>query len=325
MNRGNFDGRIHLSARSWRDINWCYDNIDIAVKHLRQPPPSVELYTDASLTIGWGATLCYVKTGGNWSSSDKNTFTHINQLELYAVYLAIKSFTSDLRGQHVKIHIDNSTAVACINNFGSTKSDACNSLTRDIWDLAIKLDMFITATHIKGILNTAADTESRRIRTETEWMLCKDIFHKITNVYFEPSIDMFASRLNHQVNEYISWIPDPDSVAVDALTCNWIDFNKMYIFCPFSIIHRVTQKLLEDGAEAILIIPDWPTASWYPLVMRMCIVPPRLLPRKKRLLHLPQQPDAVHPLHMKLRLLACHVSGKHFNNKAYQKAQFQLL
>ena len=54
MNRGNFDGRIHLSALSWSDINWWYDNIDIAVKHLRQPPPSIELYTDASLTSGWG-------------------------------------------------------------------------------------------------------------------------------------------------------------------------------------------------------------------------------------------------------------------------------
>ena len=31
-----------------------------------------------------------------------------------------------------------------------------------------------------------------------------------------PSIDLFASRLNHQVSCYVSWKPDPGAAFIDA-------------------------------------------------------------------------------------------------------------
>ena len=46
-------------------------------------------YTDASLK-GWGAVLGINKTGGAWSSLEKDF--HINILELLAIYYALRSF-----------------------------------------------------------------------------------------------------------------------------------------------------------------------------------------------------------------------------------------
>lgn len=49
----------------------------------------------------------------------------------------------------------------------------------------------------------------------TEWMLDRVIFKKITVCFFFPEIDLFASRLNHQVPTYMSRDPDPGSIAVE--------------------------------------------------------------------------------------------------------------
>ena len=122
-------------------------------------------------------------TGGNWSADDLLKYDHINQLELYAVLLALRSFITFLKSKHVKLHIDNVTAVASINHFGSTRSDMCNILTRKIWMLAMESNMWLSPVFIKGTLNKTADFESRQIRHETEWMLSKDIFHKLTEVF----------------------------------------------------------------------------------------------------------------------------------------------
>ena len=325
INKGNYDASMNISEKVKCDFDWWYANVNSIKSPIQRAAPSIEMFTDASLKIGWGAVFGNVKTGGPWDSQDLLRFQHINYLELYAVFLAIKSFSEQVRGRHLKLHIDNATAVACINNFGSTHSEVCNDITRDIWQFASDIDLWLTAVHIKGALNTGADTESRKIRDDTEWMLDKHIFQEIISHFTIPDIDLFASRSNYQVDRYVSWHPDPGSFMIDAFTCNWNLFSCSYIFCPFSLIHRAVRKIIDESVEAICIIPDWPTAMWYPLIMKICIKPPLVLPRRKTTLILPHKPDQVHPLFPKLRLLACHVSGKCIHRKGFPKDQFKFL
>jgi hypothetical protein len=48
-------------------------------------------------------------------------------------------------------------------------------------------------------------------------MLNKNIFRKLSQRFFEPKIDLFASRLNSQIpNNYVSWFPDPNAFDFDA-------------------------------------------------------------------------------------------------------------
>jgi hypothetical protein len=60
---------------------------------------------------------------------------------------------------------------------------------------------------------------------------------------------------------------------------------------------------------AIVVVPDWPTQSWYAKAMQMCQKPPIHVGLGKNLLKLPGQPQEVHPLHKSLMLLVCHSSG----------------
>lgn len=54
---------------------------------------------------------------------------------------------------------DSTLAVCTINNMSSRKSLLCDSEVRRLWSCAIERDIFITATHIPGILKEQADQE----------------------------------------------------------------------------------------------------------------------------------------------------------------------
>ena len=56
-----------------------------------------------------------------------------------------------------------------------------------------------------------------------------------------PTVDLFASLMNHQINKYISWKPDPTSIATDAFQQNWSQMFP-YAFPPFSLVGKIIQK-----------------------------------------------------------------------------------
>lgn len=164
-----------------------------------------------------------------------------------------------------------------------------------------------------------ADRESRVFNDRTEWMLHQDIFQKLSLLRGPFEIDLFASRLNKQVCTYVSWKPDPGATAVDAFFIVW-DRKPFYAFPPFSLIHRCLQKITADEAEGVVIVPMWPTQTYYPRLMSMLIQLPRLLPRKENLLRLLHSQKS-HPLWKKMQLMACPVSGIASRQKEFQKKQ----
>lgn len=125
----------------------------------------------------------------------------------------------------------------------------------------------MSAVHIAGKLNTSADNKSCNFSEEHEWSLSKAYFLEIFSTFPELNIDVFASRLNNQLDTYCSWKPDPGCTYVDAFSINWSNFN-FFAFPPFSLIPKCVQKIIQDKAKAILLIPLWPTQTWFPLVLQ---------------------------------------------------------
>ena len=64
-------------------------------------------------------------------------------------------------------------------------------------------------------------SESRTLQTSAEWMLNTSVFRKVTQIFGLCSVDLFASRLNNQLRRYVSWRPDPFSIATDAFQMSW--------------------------------------------------------------------------------------------------------
>ena len=103
--------------------------------------------TDASL-IGWGCCLDTVTTGGNWTPEEAQH--DINYLEILAVFLALKSFSNTVSGKHIKLMVDNTTAVSTINQMGTCHSWVNNKLVHQIWEWCITHHIWPTVVHIPG-------------------------------------------------------------------------------------------------------------------------------------------------------------------------------
>jgi len=306
-NKGNFDRPIILTSIAKYDIDWWIDHIDSSNRVISHGNPEFVMTTDACNT-GWGAVCPWGSTNGLFSENERTS--HINVLELKAILFGLKSLCSEVRNTHIKVLCDNTTAVQCINNMGSCVSVNCDKITKEIWGWAISTKNWITLSHIPGILNEAADTESRKNETQCEWQLNKEIFAKLRS-YFEIDldIDLFATRINAQLPVFVSFRPDPEATHVNAFTIDWHDLH-IYCFPPFSCILRVIQKIIQDKAKGILVVPNWPNQLWYPLLLDLMICEPLFLPPSKTNLVLPNQLEEVHPLHQHLELMVCHVSGR---------------
>ena len=79
------------------------------------------------------------------------------------------------------------------------------------------------------------------------------ILKKKSNV--SPSNDLFASRFNTQLPEFVSYQPDPESYAANAFTQSWADL-KFDAFPPFICLPSVIQKICQDREEGILVVLD---------------------------------------------------------------------
>ena len=306
--RGHYTGPISLSDDSIRDIKWWIEFIEGANRRISQGPISMTIESDAS-TKGWGCCVrgSSIKAGGEWSPDEARE--HINYLELKAAFFALKSLC---RGDHphVRIMLDNTTAVSYIREMGGTRSNSCNAMAREIWEWAYDHGIWLSACHIPGVMNVTADRESRVFHKETEWKLNEEVFHEaILKLNFTPTVDLFASRSNFQIKRYVSWRPDPEAIHIDAFTFPWTNEN-FYAFPPFSILPRVLQKIREDRATGILAVPNWPTQSWFPALRPMMIGPPFKAHRRANLLYLPSRPKEQHPMRKHLEILLCLLSAK---------------
>ena len=310
--KGNFESPMSLSSEAISDLGWWIESIETAFNQISHDTPQVTMTTDAS---GWGCTCQGTPTGRCWTADEAEN--HINYLETKAVLLGLRS-SDIISGKSITVLIDNTTAVASLNQMGTCHSNTINRLVIDIWEWCITHNIWLTASHIPGIKNTVADAESRKTRRETEWSLNPIVFQKaIAEISVQPDIDLFASRLNYKCERYVSYQPDPGSYAVNAFHKQWTNFS-FYAFPPFCIIQKVLEKVQEDKATGLLVVPHWPAQPWWPYLANMLIAPPLILPREKDTLHLPSNPDLLHPLHKTIKLLLCHLSGNTSQARAFQ-------
>jgi len=314
--KGDYDACMVVSDKAGTELLWWNTHLEASYNVISHGEPTVVMSTDASST-GWGCALNDTSTGGHWTAEEARN--HINYLELLAIYLALKSFSPIINGQHVKVMVDNMTALSDINHMGTSSSEKRNDLAKEIWLWCAQRNIWLTAVHIPGVENVEADRQSRRSHSQLEWTLDRTIFRDCINAAkVEPNIDLFASRINHQLQPYVSWHPDPGAVAIDAFHLSWKQYVP-YMFPPFSLISRVLQKFQQEKVQGIIIVPKWPTQTWWPVLMRMLIDNPVLLPKRKKLLFLPSSPEKIHPLYPKLELLMCHLSGDPLKAKEFRQ------
>ena len=88
------------------------------------------------------------------------------------------------------------------------------------------------------------------------WRVASHIFR----LWGTPVVDMFATVSNSHLPRFMSPIPEPRALAVDALSQDW-QGRSMYMFPPFPLLNKVIQKLRS-------------TQLWFPHLLRLCVEHP---------------------------------------------------
>ena len=313
----NFDNRMVLSNCSKLEILWWLNNVKRKNgKWIRPPDIQVRCRTDASLEGFGGIDLdSELYTNGRWSV--KEAVNHINYLELLAIWYTLQALFSDRRNIHIEVQSDSVSAVAYVNNFGGMQCIKMDKLAADIWSWCIQRGIHLSAVHIPGCINSA-DFYSRNFSECTEWKLKSKIFIRLCKQFFTPDVDLFASRLNKQLDCFVSWFPEPGSFSVNAFSMSWSGFSP-YLFPPFNLVGKVLNKVVQDSVEkALIVLPYWPSQSYFPVFLEnLCSFPVRI-PRHVDLLTLVHN-GKCHPLGRSLQLIAAVVSGRPCRVRDFRK------
>lgn len=151
--------RLNAAARAdllwWKCLLHCWNGSSF----FPLPTPAAQVYSDASGTFGCGAVVAglgwfQVAWPREWQDTD------ISVKELVPVVVAAALWGKYWAGKHIRFHSDNMAVVAVLNS-RSARTPLLMHLLRCFSFYCAYFRFHVSATHIPGILNTAADALSR--------------------------------------------------------------------------------------------------------------------------------------------------------------------
>ena len=118
------------------------------------------------------------------------------------IKIAILSFKKNLSHLTIHVQVDNKVALEYLLKMGGTRNPQFLKINKSIWNYLLSHQIKITSEYLPSRLNVRADWESRNATDSSDWKLHQKVFLKITKLLGTPSVDLFDSRLCHQLLQY---------------------------------------------------------------------------------------------------------------------------
>ena len=161
--RSSLDHWVRLDTSFRSDLIWWHlfisdwNGTSLLLSHVLRPP-EVTITSDASGSWGCGA-FCedqwfQRKWTPNWAG------INIACKEFVPIVVGLELWGLQCRGKHIRVQSDNMAVVSVIN-LRKGKDPLMAHLLRCLQFISAKYDLYISAEHIQGSLNSAADALSR--------------------------------------------------------------------------------------------------------------------------------------------------------------------
>ncbi len=121
------------------------------------------------------------------------------------------------------------------------------------------------------------------------------VFQQINQRLGPLEVDLFAMQLTAQLTTYVSWRPDLLASATNAFTNDWSQLRG-YANPPWNLIGKILSQACRQQAELVLVAPAWRAQPWYPILLKMLVDFPLLIPPRSDLIQLTyqiNQPDVL--------------------------------
>ena len=181
----------------------------------------------------------------NGRLSQKESLQHINYLELKASFLALKTFLKGKSHVTVSLQLDNTTAIAYINNKGGTRSPQLMTLALEMWDWCQERDILVIASH-----RTRTRQGVQRIHGHERVEVRPNNYSALPAELSDRSI---CESPNQSTGGLYQLETRPGSHPHRRLH-NWATLRG-YAFPPFNMISKTLTKLTIDQTELILVPP----------------------------------------------------------------------
>ena len=127
-------------------------------------PASLNLYTDASGSHGFGAYFDGAWLRGIWPPHQTLPHHSIQWQELFAILVAASAWSERLCSRHVTFHCDNQAVVQAWSGL-SSRDPSLMGLLRELFWVAARNNFTIRLVHVPGKRNAVADALSRNLMT----------------------------------------------------------------------------------------------------------------------------------------------------------------
>ena len=182
--------------------------------------------------------------------------------ELAAIVFALESFAPILEGSLVKWFTDSQTAARIIE-VGSMKLNL-HRLAIKIFQFCAEHSIRLEVHWIPRTENEKADYISRLVDFD-DWQITHDLFQSLEQLWGPHTVDCFANYYTAKLPRFFSRFWNPGTSGIDFFAQDLSSENCLVV-PPVALVARVIHYLSLQKAMATLVVPLWPSSSFWPLL-----------------------------------------------------------
>ena len=256
--------KLNVSQEAREEIAFWKEGLPrLQGQNIWQSPSAIRVvYSDASGTGYAGYTVEHgpAIAHGQWSAWEAEQSS--TWRELRAVGQVLRSLAHKLSGERIRWFTDNQNVVNILM-YGS-KKPLLQKESLEIFQIGVVHQIKLEPEWIPREENQLADYWSKVIDYD-DWMVHPAVFAQLDLIWGPHTVDRFSNGYNRQVFRFNSRFWEPDTEGVDSFTCDWQ--GEINWWCPpVNLVPRVIQHAHRTRAKGTLIVPEWPSAPFWPVL-----------------------------------------------------------
>ena len=271
--------QVTLTKWAREEVLWWLDlDIKNCKMSLRSIPvwESIRMATDAMQTaIGsvFQGREMYEELDG---STAKRRIAH---KEWLAFERTIRPVLSTVKDTVISWHVDNMNVRQAWLNSGSVRDSWLCKKVVELQLILHEQNTKVIPVYIRSAQHLHADLVSRK-KILPDWHLSRNIAQKLFLMLGQPQVDLMATSVSYQVNNFYSALEEGEAMGIDAFTKDWSVFSLAYVFPPPPMVELILNRIFQcSGDSRFIVITPWkPKAQWFSKAVMLAVQDPVRLP-----------------------------------------------